>query len=437
MPGNLTIRQARLVLPNRVATGDIVIEDGVIAHIGPNIAHSAGEIIDGTGLTVFPGCIDPQVHFRDPGLTWKEDLASGSRAAAAGGVTAFLDMPNTDPPTTTLEALSNKLAIAAEKSVVHYGFFIGTNGDNLDAIGEADRACGLKIFMGSSTGPLLVADHDKLEAIFARVNLPIAVHAEDEMRLRERKILYADTHDVHDHPRIRDVDTALIATKSAVELALKYGRKLHILHVSSAEEADFLSTLHNERITAETCPQYLFMAAEECYDQLGTKAQCNPPVRKQRHQDALWKHLLEGTFTCIATDHAPHTLEEKAKPYPSSPSGMPGVEWTLPLLLDQADKGKITLRHIAKWLCEGPAAAWGLLRKGKLEVGYDGDIVIVDTKLTRTIEDGHVHTKCGWSPYAGKTLTGWPVLTAILGRPVYRDGQFIEGVRGRALSFQR
>ena len=435
MLGSLTIRQARLVLPDRVATGDLVIEDGVIAHIGPSVPRTAGEEIDGTGLTVLPGAIDPQVHFRDPGLTWKEDLSTGSRAAAAGGVTAFLEMPNTDPPTTTVAALHSKLAIAAEKSVVHYGFFIGANGENLDELNAAERSCGVKVFMGSSTGPLLVADRDKLEAIFAGVDRRIAVHAEDEARLRERRLLYADTTDPADHPRMRDVETALNATKLAVELALKHGRRLHILHVSSAEEAEFLTTVPRERITAETCPHYLFLKAEDAYERLGTRAQCNPPIRGQRHQEALWRHLIDGTFDCLATDHAPHTVEEKGRGYPKSPSGLPGVEWTIPLLLDQVNKGRITLRQVARWACEGPAKCYGILRKGRLEVGYDGDVVLVDMNATRTIEDGRVFTRCGWSPYDGWTLTGWPVLTAVLGRPVYRDGQIIEGVRGRELTF--
>jgi dihydroorotase len=437
MPGSLTVRQARLVLPDRVATGDIVIEDGVIAHIGPSLDRTAGEVIDGTGLVVMAGAIDPQVHFREPGLTWKEDLYSGSRAAAAGGVTAFLDMPNTDPATVTVELLAKKLGLAADKSCVHYGFFIGANGENMAEIADADRACGVKVFMGSSTGNLVVSDRGLLEQIFASCDRTIAVHAEDDARLQERRALFANTTDPADHPRIRDVETALMATKLAVDLAQRHGNRLHILHVSSAEEADFLASIPRDRISAETCPQYLFMAAEDCYARLGTKAQCNPPVRERRHQEALWKHLAGGTFDLIATDHAPHTLDEKGRGYPRSPSGMPGVEWSLPLLLDQVGKGRISYRQVANWMCEGPARVWRILRKGRLEVGYDGDIVVIDPKETRTVGDRPVFTRCGWSPYEGTTITGWPVLTAILGRPVYRDGEIIDGVRGRELTYAR
>lgn len=437
MPGRLTVRQAKLVLPDRVVVGDIVVEDGVITEIGPHASRTAGEVIDGTGLVCLPGAIDAQVHFREPGFPHKEDLGSGSRACAAGGVTAFVEMPNTNPATTTVALLDDKLARAAAKSVVHYGFFIGATGDNDEELANAHRACGIKVFMGSSTGNLLVAERDKLDHVFATSELPICVHAEDEARLRERKVLYADTTDPADHPKIRDAEAALLATKLAVELAQKHGRRLHILHVSSVDEADFLATVPRERISAETCPQYLVMAAEDCYARLGTRAQCNPPVRGKRHQEGLWRHLLAGTIDMIATDHAPHTLEEKAKPYPTSPSGMPGVEWTLPLLMTEVAAGRISLRQVAKWTAEAPARVWRIPRKGKLEVGFDGDLVLIDPAAQRTVEDGAVFTRVGWSPYAGVTMTGWPVLTAILGQPVFRDGQIIEGVRGQALVYER
>lgn len=437
MPSCLTIRQARLVLPDRVVTGDLLIEDGVISNIGPSVERTAGEVVDGTGLTILPGAIDPQVHFREPGLTWKEDLSTGSRAAAAGGVTAFLDMPNTDPPTISTATLQQKLDLAAAKSLVHFGFFIGANGENIDELNSAERACGVKVFMASSTGTLLVADRDRLEDIFRSVDLPIAVHAEDEHRLRERRLLYENSTDPADHPRLRDVETALNATRLAVELSQKHGRRLHILHVSSAEEADFLATVPRDRITAETCPQYLFLKAEDAYERLGTRAQCNPPVRGQRHQDALWRHLLQGTFDCLATDHAPHRVEEKGLAYPQAPSGMPGVEWMLPLMLDQVHRERITLPQVVRWLCAGPARCHRILRKGRLEIGYDGDIVAVDMAKTQTIDNASVRTRAGWSPYDGWTLTGWPVLTAILGRPVFRDGEILEGVHGRALTFDR
>lgn len=435
MPGNLTIRRGRLVLPDRVVTGDLLIEDGVISQIAPRIERTVGEVVDATGLTVLPGVIDPQVHFRDPGQPEKEDLGSGSRAAAAGGVTAFLDMPNTQPATTSVAALHDKLDRAAERSCVHYGFFMGATGDNLEELKRAERTCGIKIFMGSSTGNLLVSEAADLEAIFSGANKLIAVHAEDERRLQERKVLYSDSHDPADHPKIRDVETALNATRLACELSLKYGRRLHVLHLTSAEEVDFLRTIPRQRITAEVCPQHLFLHAPDAYEQLGTRAQCNPPVRGERHGRALWRALKDGTLNCMATDHAPHTLEEKARPYPTSPSGMPNVEWLLPLMLDQVHRGACTLHEVVRWLCEGPAECYRIPRKGRLEIGFDGDVVLVDPTATRTVEDGKVWTRCGWSPWSGREITGWPVLTAILGNPVFRDGAIVEGVRGRELTF--
>jgi len=435
MPGSLTVRGGRLVLPDRVVTGDLVVQDGIITEIAPRVRSAVGEEIDGTHLTVLPGAIDPQVHFREPGFPEKEDLFSGSRAAAAGGVTAYLEMPNTNPPTTSVAALHDKLDRAARTSAVHYGFFIGATGDNLDEINKAERTPGIKVFMGSSTGNLLVDDRDKLEAIFAKANKLIAVHAEDEARLRERKILYADSTNPADHPKLRDAETALRATKLAVELAQKHGRRLHILHLSSEEEVEFLRTVPRERLTAEVCPQHLLMWGPDCYDRLGTYVQCNPPVRGERHSKALWKGLRDGTLDCMATDHAPHTIAEKEKGYPKSPSGMPNVEWVLPLMLDQAHQGKCTLHDVVRWLCEGPARVYRIPRTGRLEIGFDGDLVLVDTAATRTIENGKVWTRCGWSPWHGTTLTGWPVMTVVLGRPVYRDGQIIEGVRGRELTF--
>jgi dihydroorotase len=436
MPGSLTIKRARLVLPDRVATGDLVVEDGIITAVGPSVERTAGEVIDGAGLVCMPGAIDAHVHFREPGLTHNEDLASGSRACAAGGITGFLEMPNTDPLTTTVAALHDKLALASSKSVVHYGFFIGATSDNVAELVAAERTCGIKVSMGSSTDPRWVDSQEALEEIFSAADKLVAVHAEDETRLKARYAARADATDVALHPEIRDEETALIATKRAIALSQRHGTRLHVLHVSSAAEAELLSTTPRDRISAEVCPQHLFLD-ETAYARIGTRAQCDPPVRARRHREALWRHLLAGTFDCIATDHAPHTVEEKARPFPTAPSGMPGVEWALPLMLHQVHLGRITLQQVVRWMCDGPARTYAIPRKGRLEVGYDGDLVLVDTAATRTVEDGHTHTRCGWSPYAGWTITGWPVLTAVLGRPVFRDGQIVSGVLGRELTYQR
>lgn len=433
---DLTVSQALLVLPDREVVGDVVVRDGVIAEVAPRASRPAGEVVDGRGLVLLPGAVDAQVHFRDPGLTHKEDLESGSRAAAAGGVTAYLEMPNTRPSTTTRGALAAKLARAAQVSSVHYGFFVGATKDNVDELVAADETCGIKVFMGASTGDLLVDDADALDAILARSgDRIVAVHAEDEARLRGRRAAYTG-HDVADHARIRDEEAAMIATKTAVGLARRHGARLHVLHVSTAEEADWLATLGDPRITAEVCTPHLFLDAETAYEALGTKAQCNPPVRARRHREALWRHLHAGTFALVATDHAPHTLEEKGRTYPESPSGMPGVEWMLPLLCEEVAAGRATWSDVARWVCDGPARTYGLRGKGRLEVGFDGDLALVDPGARRTIGDRPYFTRCGWSPFEGRVVRGWPVLTAVDGRPVFRDGEVLPGVRGRSLFAQ-
>ncbi|MCO4746373.1 MAG: dihydroorotase [Proteobacteria bacterium] len=437
MSGSLTIRQARLVLPDRVVTGDLLVEDGVIAAIGPSVSRSSGEEIDGTGLTVMPGVIDPQVHFREPGHTYKEDLVSGSRAAAAGGVTSFLDMPNNNPVTTSVARLEAKLAMAAEKSAVHYGFFIGANGENNDEIVACERTCGVKVMMGPSTAGLRLEGLERIEHVFAGVgDKLLAVHAEDGARIRDRQMLYEGRGSVADHPRIRDTEAALIATRHAVELSLKHGRHTHILHLSSGEEAEYLATVDRTHITTEVTPHHLLMG-EEAYELIGTRAQTNPPIRGGRHRAQLLKHLRSGTINCVASDHAPHTIEEKDRTYPASPSGVPNIEWSLPLMLDLVSRGEATLCEVARWMCEGPAQVYGIPRKGRLEVGFDADLVLVDMKAKRTIGEDRIWTKAGWTPWPGVELAGWPVLTAVLGQPVYREGEILEGVRGRELTFSR
>lgn len=435
MAASLTIRQARLVLPDRVVTGDLLVEDGVIAEIGPYVTRSAGEEIDGSGLTVLPGVIDPQVSFREPGHTFKEDLASGSRAAAAGGVTAFLDMPNNNPPTTTGERLEAKLALAAEKSVVHYGFFMGANGENNDEILACDRAPGVKVMMGPASLGLGLEAVERLEHIFAAIgDKVLAVHAESGARIRERRLMYEGRGEVSDHPKIRDVEAALVATRHAVELSLKHGRRLHLLHLSTAEEADYLSTVDTTRITTEVTPHHLFLDLD-VYETLGARAVTNPPIRGGRHRAALLSRLRDGTIACVASDHTPHTLDEKARPYPEAPPGMPGVEWSLPVMLDRVSRGEMSLCEVARWMSDGPARVYGIARKGRLEVGYDADLAIVDLSCTRTVSAENTWTRVGWSPWEGRTLTGWPVMTAVLGQLVYRDGEIVDGIRGRELSF--
>lgn len=436
MSGCITFRDAELVLPDGIARGDLAIEDGRIVAIGAGVP-ARGEEVRARGLTLLPGVIDPQVHFREPGAPHKEDLASGSRAAAAGGVTAFLEMPNTDPPTTSRAALADKLERARGRATAHYGFFLGAAGDNFDEVARVDPTAvpGIKVFMGSSTGSLLVDRDEDLDRHFRVARVPIAVHAEDEARLRERKARWAGRDDPALHPVIRDEETALRATRRAVALAERHGRRLHVLHLSTAEEVELLRRRPPDGlVTCETLPQYLWLDAS-LYPKLGTRLQMNPPVRERRHGAALWAGLLDGTIDCIATDHAPHTLEEKARPYGEAPSGMPGVELSLPLMLHAVHEGRCTLRHVARWMCEGPARCYGLARKGRLAVGFDGDVVLVDRRAARTVRGDALFTRVRWSPFEGRTLYGWPVMTVLRGRPVFREGDIVEGVFGEPLVF--
>lgn len=434
MHGDITFRGAELVLPDRVAVGDLAIEGGRIVAVG-RVDRPVGDVVDARGLTLMPGVIDPQVHFREPGGVHKEDLRTGSRAAAAGGVTAFLEMPNTNPPTTTPAALQDKLDRAKGRAAAHYGFFYGATADNAGTVPDATAVPGIKVFMGSSTGTLLVDDQDALEAQFAGATVPIVVHAEDETRLRARKAQFADATDPAMHPVIRDEECALIATKRAVDLARRHGKRLHVLHLSTAEETAFLRSLPKEGlVTTETLPQYLWLDASH-YATLGTRLQMNPPVREKRHGEALWRGLLDGTIACIATDHAPHTLDEKALPFGEAPSGMPGVELSLPLMLHAVASGRCTMRHVVRWMCEAPAHIYGIEGKGRLAVGSDGDVVLVDRKAQRTVRAEGLYTKAGWSPFEGWTLTGWPVMTVLSGRPVFREGAHVEGVFGAPLRF--
>lgn len=435
MNASITIRNAEVVLPGCIQQTDVSVINGVIHAVGSEIPD-VGEVIDAEGLYLLPGIIDPQVHFREPGAVHKEDLHSGSCAAAAGGVTSFLDMPNNYPPVTTQKRMAEKKLLAAEKSVVNYGFFIGATPDNLEELNAVENVCGIKIFMGSSTGDLLVDDADILETIFANGTKLISVHAEDESVLQANMELLKNIHDVRIHSRIRDESAALRATKLAVRLSLKYQRRLHILHLTTEEECDFLRALPREHhISTEVCPQHFVLTSPECYEHLGTKAQMNPPIRTKRHADALWKALKNGIINCIATDHAPHTLAEKDQPYGKSPSGMPGVETSLALMLDRVNRNLCTLPEVVYWMSESPAKLYSMLGKGRIEVGHDADLVLIDMSLKKTVTNGKLHTRVNWSPFHGMELQGWPVRTIVNGQTVFLNGEVDKSVLGKEICF--
>ncbi len=432
---SLLIRNAAIARPDgSLFHGDLACEDGYIARIAEGIGAPAEERIDAGGRLLLPGAIDPHVHFREPGFEHKEDLASGSRAAAAGGVTSFLEMPNTHPPTVSRAALDDKLARAAERCVVNYGFFIGATPDNLDEINTATPVCGIKIFMGCSTGGLLVDRDEDLERIFATGERLIAVHAEDESRIHERRAIYAGRTDPGVHSEIRDNLCALRATERALAFSRKYRRRLHILHMSTHEEVELLRRDKPDWVKAEVIPNHLFLNTAE-YARLGSLVQMNPPIRHPEDNLALWAGLQDGVIDFLGSDHAPHALEEKSHTYPNSPSGMPGVETALPLMLTQMQAGKCTLAQVLQWMCNGPAEAYRFPSKGRLLEGWDADLTLVDLGQVRTVRNENIHSKARWSPYQGWKLSGWPVYTVVGGRVVFDQGRIREGVRGQALSF--
>ena len=432
---NLLIRNARIARPDgSTFEGDVACEDGRIARIDAAITAAARETIDAGGKLLMPGVIDPQVHFREPGNEHKEDLGSGSRAAVRGGVTSFLEMPNTAPPTTTQAALDAKLALAAQKSVANYGFFIGATPDNLEALNSVTPACGIKIFMGSSTGSLLVNRPEDLERIFANGTRLIAVHAEDEARIHTRRAQFAGRTDPAVHSEIRDNETARLATELALTLSKKYQRRLHILHLSTREEVAMLRVDKPAWVTAEVIPNHLLLNTGD-YARLGTLVQMNPPIRSPQDNAALWAGLHDGIIDFIATDHAPHTLEEKKKAYPNTPSGMPGVETSLPLMLTAMQEGRCTLAEIQKWMCTGPAEAYRIPNKGKILEGWDADLALVDIEHTRPVRNEETFTKVRWSPWHGRELCGWPLYTIVNGEIAFDNGRIREQVRGRRLTY--
>jgi len=427
------IRNASVILPTGMASVSVLLEDSRIADIDPAIQVQADEVVDATGLHLMPGVIDDQVHFREPGLTHKEDLHHASHACAKGGVTTFLEMPNTNPNTIDQAQLEAKLARAAEVSLVNYGFYIGATPDNVAELKKATRTPGIKIFIGSSTGNLLVDRQEDLEAIFAETTLPITAHCEDESTIQENWKRYAETTDVADHSRIRDHLAAMVATRRALDLAFRHQHRFHVLHVSTGDETELLKD-HRDLITAEACPHHLFFNVGD-YERLGTLIQMNPSIKTAEDNQRLWKALQDGDIQVIATDHAPHTWEEKQQPYPASPSGLPAVENSLALLLNQVNAGRCTLEQVVHWMCDAPARVWDIMNKGRIEVGYDADLVLVDLARSHEVRNSEQQTKCKWSPWDGETLVGLPVRTWVMGHNVYCDGSFNDQQLGQEARF--
>jgi dihydroorotase len=435
---DLLLKNGTAFTPNGLERIDIGVRHGRVAGLGDLTNASAGESVDCSGLTILPGVIDTQVHFREPGLEHKEDLSTGTAAAVMGGVTAIFEMPNTKPATITDVALADKLLRAKEHAWCDHAFFIGATAENAVNLRDWETlpgCAGVKMFMGSSTGDLLVDEEAAILSVLENGSRRMAVHSEDESRLKERKEIAEKGADPRFHHEWRDVETAVRSTKRLLRLALKARRRIHVLHVTTAEEMEILAN-YREIATVEVTPQHLTLAAPDCYDQIGTLAQMNPPIREAHHRDALWNALRNGVVDCLGSDHAPHTLEEKAKPYPQSPSGMPGVQTLVPLMLDHIHQGRLTLERFVDLTSAGPARIYNIAGKGRIALGYDGDFTIVDLKAPRKITNMWIMSRCGWTPYDGMNVTGWPLMTIIRGQIVMREGELLGNPAGTPVRFQ-
>jgi dihydroorotase len=434
---DLIIKNGTVMTPGGRLQTDVAVREGRIVALGSLDASAAAEVIDATGLHVLPGAIDTQVHFREPGGEHKEDLESGTRAAVMGGITGVFEMPNTNPLTTTAQALTDKVDRARGRAWCNHAFYMGgtaENGAQMAVLERTAGCCGVKVFMGSSTGNLLVEDDESLREVLSHGHRRVAVHAEDEPRLIERKKLAEESGDVHSHPDWRDAETAIRATRRLINIVRETGRKAHLLHVTTADEMHIIAD-HKDLISVEATPQHLTMAAPDCYDRLGPFAQMNPPIRDEQHRQGLWWGLEQGIVDVIGSDHAPHSSEEKQQPYPNSPSGMPGVQTLLPVMLNHVAEGRLTLEHLVDLVAASPARLFGIIGKGRIAVGYDADFTLVDLQRSQEISDSWVESKCGWTPFNGMNTTGWPVGTIIAGRSVMRDGELQGVADGRPFRF--
>ena len=427
------IQGATCVLPTGSMTTSVLIEGSRILDIAPPTTVAVDAVVRADGLYLLPGVVDDHVHFREPGLTHKEDLHTATRACAKGGVTSFLEMPNTNPTTITCERLADKLLLASGKSLVNYGFYIGATPHNVAELARATRTPGIKIFIGSSTGDLLVDDQSALERIFAETTLPICAHCEDESTVRANREALHGGASYADHSRIRDERAAVVAVQRVMDLVFRHRHRFHVVHVSTAAETELLRD-HRGLITGEACPHHLFFNVDD-YARLGSLVQMNPSIKTAADNAALWAALREDRLQVVATDHAPHTLEEKQQPYPKSPSGLPAVENSLALMLDSVHHGRCTLEQVVHWMSDAPARVWDMVGKGRIAPGYDADLVLVDMHLSQTIRNDQQETKCRWSPWDGTTLTGWPIRTWVLGQTVFDRGRFDETVRGGEIQF--
>lgn len=440
---SILIRNARIVNRGQIQEADLLVKSGRINKIAPSISGAADIEIDAAGKYLIPGIIDDQVHFREPGLTHKANIATESRAAVAGGTTSFMEMPNVNPPSVTQELLEEKYQIAARNSLANYSFFMGTTNDNLEEVLRTDprRVCGLKIFMGSSTGNMLVDSPSTLERVFAETPMLIATHCEDEATVRDNlarfKATYGEAMTAEFHPLIRDEKACYLSSSMAIDLAKRHGTRLHILHISTKDELALFRNdipLKDKKITAEVCVHHLHFSADD-YALLGNQIKCNPAIKSVENRDALFPALLDNRLDIIATDHAPHTWEEKSQPYLQAPAGLPLVQHSLNVMLGFYQAGRISLERIVEKMCHAPATLFRIEERGFLDEGYWADMALVDLDHEWTVQPENVFYKCGWSPFMGKTFRGKVLSTIVSGHLAWHDGQFLEGKMGERLSF--
>ena len=433
---DLLIIGATVVNHDGEGVRDLGIRAGRIAAIGDLKSAKAAETLNAKGLHIIPGVIDTQVHFREPGLEHKEDLETGSRAAVAGGVSAVFEMPNTKPLTTSAETLADKVRRARHRMFCDFAFFVGGTRDNvadIPALEKLEGSAGIKVFMGSSTGDLLVDDEPTLDSIIAKISRRASFHAEDEARLKARMGLRR-VGDPSSHPEWRDPEAALIATKRLVALAEKHKKRVQVLHISTAEEMAFLKD-HKDYASVEVTPHHLTLEAPECYQRLAAYAQMNPPVRDARHRKAIWAALASGVVDVLGSDHAPHARSEKERAYPDTHSGMTGVQTLVPIMLDHVNAGRLSLARFVDLTSHGPQRLFGIRGKGRIAVGYDADLTIVDLKRRATITNAWIESRCGWTPYDGVSVTGWPVGTFVRGRKVMWEGELAASGTGEPVAF--
>ncbi|MBN8871914.1 MAG: dihydroorotase [Rhodospirillales bacterium] len=434
---DLLIRNGTCVLPWGSEATDVGVRNGRIADLGVPAAATADEVIDAAGLHVLPGLIDPHVHLRDPGDKAVETIPTGTKAAILGGLTAVFDMPNTSPSIVDAERLAWKQDYVEREAWCDMGLYVGGTKTNIPALADLELGrgvCGIKIFAGSSTGDLMVEDDEHLEKVMRAGRRRIAYHSEDEYRLQARKPLFKSGDPYTCHMEWRDEECAFLGTRRLMALARKTARPAHILHVSTAQELDYLKD-YRDIATCEVLVNHLTQVAPDCYETLKGFGVMNPPIRGQAHQDAAWKAINDGTVDTVGSDHAPHPRAKKLLPWPDCPAGLTGVQTLVPVMLNHVNAGRLSLTRMVDLLCAGPARVYGVVGKGRLAAGYDADFTLVDMKHQRRIEESWIVSPCGWTPFAGMDITGWPVATIIRGRTVMREDAVLGAPMGKLVKF--